>query len=200
MPGHARIESRCRFTLALVLTALGFASQAAAQSLNPGPPGPFVFDIRGATSGIPSSAALFPGLATGASVPTRGFGGNFGSHVYALRIGPARLGLGVDLSFVRGSTVDASSTLVAVDPQVSFNFGTSDGWSSLSAGLGVARVSGDPGGVSDTVRSFNWGGGARWFLGPHLGFTFDVRVHHLAASDVLPKATAVSAGVGLSLK
>jgi hypothetical protein len=54
--------------------------------------------------------------------------------------------------------------------------------------------------VSDTVRSINWGGGARWFLGPHLGIGFDVRVHHLAGSEVLPKATAVSAAAGLSLK
>ena len=200
MHARARIKSLSRFALALVLTAFGATAPAMAQSLTPGPPGPFVFDIRGVTGGIPGSETLFSGLPAGSSVPTRGFGGNAGGHVYAFRIGPARLGVGIDVSFARGSSDDASATFVAVDPQVSFNFGTSDGWSYLSAGVGAARVSADPVNLSDTVRSLNWGGGARWFLGPHLGIGFDVRIHHLAQSEVLPKSMAVSAGAGFALK
>src|SRR5688572_26102557 len=204
---HKRaVESRTRIgslngcALLFVLVACGAAAPVAAQSLTPGPPGPFVVDVRGVTSPIPGSETLFSGLPAGSSVPTRGFGGNGGGHVYAFRVGPARLGVGIDVSFARGSSAAASATFLAVDPQVSFNFGTSDGWSYLSAGVGAARVSADPVNLSDTVRSFNWGGGARWFLGPHLGIGFDVRVHHLARSDVLPKSMTVSAAAGFALK
>ncbi len=102
--------------------------------------------------------------------------------------------------FVRGTTVDVTTTFSAVDPQLSFNFGTSDGWSYLSAGVGAARVNVDPTGLSESVRTFNWGGGARWFLSPHVGIGFDIRVRHLAAGDVVPKGVSVAGAVGLSLK
>lgn len=185
---------------AFMLTLFVLAAGANAQSLNPGPPGPFVFDLRALTTNLPSDVVLFPDLPADATVPARGFGGSAGGHVYPFQIGPGRLGLGVDVLFARGSTVDADSSMTSVDPQVSMNFGTSEGWSTLSAGVGVTRISADPGGVSESVRSFNWGGGARWFIRPHLGVGFDIRIHHLAAGDVLPKSTAVSVGAGLSLK
>jgi len=197
--GETIVRNRFRLTLALVLTTLFPVVPMVAQSINPGPPGPFVFDIRAATSGIPSSDALFPDLAVGELVPARGFGGNIGGHVYVIPIGPTRVGLGADVMLVRGSSAGVSSTFMSVDPQLSLNFGTSDGWSYVSAGVGTARVKGNPG-VSDTVRAINWGGGARWFLGPHFGVGFDVRVHNLAASQVLPSGTAVAVAVGISMK
>jgi hypothetical protein len=200
VPARARFKGQCGLVLAMALMVFGAASPATAQSLTPGPPGPFVVDVRGVTSGIPGTETLFSSLPSGSAVPTRGFGGTVGGHLYALQMGPARLGFGIDVSFARGSSADASATLATVDPQVSFNFGTSDGWSYLSAGVGVTRVSADPVAVSDSVRAFNWGGGARWFLRPRLGFGFDVRVRHLAESDVLPGATAVSAALGFSLR
>jgi hypothetical protein len=180
--------------------AFGAVNAVGAQSLNPGPPGPFVVDVRGATSGVPSAAGFFPSLPSGAIVPGRGFGGAAGAHVHLLPIGSARLGLGADVMFVRGTTPDATSTLLTVAPQVSVNFGTSDGWSYLSAGIGAARLAFEPGDVAERVRSINFGGGARWFLGPRLGIGFDVRVHRMAAGDATPSASAVSLGVGLSVK
>ena len=196
----ARVMSYGRLLLAFTLVALAPSAQAAAQALNPGPPGPFVFDIRGATSGIPSSEAFVPDPETTATIPTRGFGGSAGVHVYAIQIGPARLGAGVDVLYARGTTVDAISTLTSVDPQLSLNFGTSDGWSYVSAGVGVTGVDAEPSDISESVRSINWGGGVRWFLSPHLGVGFDVRIRHLSAGDVLPKNTSVAVAVGLSLK
>jgi Outer membrane protein beta-barrel domain len=195
-----RIRSLGRLVLAFTLIAFASGTRAAAQSLNPGPPGPFVVDIRAATSGIPSSEAFVAGQDTTATIPTRGFGGSAGAHVYAIQIGPARLGAGVDVLFARGITADATSTLGSVDPQLSINFGTSDGWSYLSAGIGITQVKADPADVTESVRSMNWGGGVRWFLGPHLGVGFDVRIRHLSAGDVLPKNTSVAVAVGLSLK
>jgi hypothetical protein len=173
--------------------------QALAQSLTPGPPGPFVFDVRGAVSGVPNSEAfVLPGT-TAATIPTRGFGGSIGGHVYAFRLGPGRFGIGVDVMLARATTVDVQTTMTTVDPQVSFNFGTSDGWSYLSAGVGTARVNVKPVELSESVQSFNWGGGARWFLNPHFGIGFDVRIRHLSAGDVVPKGMAVGVTVGLSL-
>ena len=68
-----------------MLTMVALASGANAQSLTPGPPGPFVFDLRGATSNMPSDVALFPGLSTDATVPARGFGGSVGGHFYRVQ-------------------------------------------------------------------------------------------------------------------
>lgn len=198
VPTPSRI--RCQFALAFLLLAIASAHDAAAQSLNPGPPGPFVIDGRGAVSGIPNSEAFVPPQATVATIPARGFGGSVGGHVYAIQLGPGRFGIGVDLTFVRGTSTEVQTTLSTVDPQLSYNFGTSDGWSYLSAGVGVARVKSEPSGLSESVQAFNWGGGARWFLSQHFGIGFDIRIRHLSAGDVVPKGTSVGAAVGLSLK
>jgi hypothetical protein len=194
------IGSVRRLMRTLMLVALMPASGTFAQTLNPGPPGPYVFDFRAATSAVPASETFVPEGDTTATVPTRGFGGSMGAHLYALQLGPARLGVGVDFLFARGTTADATTTLGSVDPQVSANFGTADGWSYLSAGYGITRVSADPAGVSESMPSLNWGGGARWFLSPHFGVGFDVRVHHISAGDTIPKDIAVAATVGVSLK
>ena len=193
-----------RLTIAAVCLAGCLpGGRASAQALEPGPPGPFVVDVRGVTSGVPTGESFFPTLPAGAVVPSRGFGGSVGVHVYALRIGPARLGIGADALFARGSTVDASSTLTTVAPQLSLNFGTSDGWSYLSTGVGATRIDVEPG-SSATVRTVNIGGGARWFLGPHLGVGFDVRFHRMAAGgepgSETPASMAVALGVGVSVK
>ena len=191
---------RTRFALVFLFLAIVSAHDAAAQSLNPGPPGPFVFDGRGVVSGIPGIEAFVPPEVTQATIPSRGFGGSIGGHVYAIQLGPGRFGIGVDLTFVRGTSTEVQTTLLTVDPQLSYNFGTADGWSYLSAGVGAARVKSEPSGISESVQVFNWGGGARWFLSQHFGIGFDIRIRHLSAGDVVPKGTSVAAAVGLSLK
>jgi hypothetical protein len=196
----AHLRTECRLTLAVVFVSLVLPCHAVAQSLTPGPPGPFVFDARGVASGIPNSEAFVPPGATMATIPTRGFGGSLGGHAYAFRLGPGRFGVGVDLTFARGTSADVETTFSTIDPQISFNFGTSDGWSYLSAGIGAARVKVEPVGLSESVQVFNWGGGARWFLNQHFGIGFDIRVRHLSAGDVVPKGISVAGAVGLSLK
>jgi outer membrane protein with beta-barrel domain len=194
------IRTGCRFGLAFLLLASAAAHDAAAQSLNPGPPGPFVLDARGVVTGIPNSEAFVPPEVTVATIPARGFGGGMGAHVYAIQLGPGRFGIGVDLAFARGTSTEVQTTLTTVDPQLSFNFGTADGWSYLSAGVGAARVKSEPSGISESVQAVNWGGGARWFLSQHFGIGFDIRVRHLSAGDIVPKGTSVAAAVGLSFK
>lgn len=196
----ARFRRVLPFTLALLIASTLLPAGAAAQSLNPGPPGPYVFDFRGVTSGVPSTEAFLSDTTGAVTLPTRGFGGGVGGHFYLMRIGPSRLGVGMDLMAVRGTAEDVKTRLTALDPQLSLNFGSGDGWSYLSAGVGLAHVSSDPSGISETLHSFNWGGGARWFLGPRFGIGFDVRIRTLSAGDVVPKGTSVGLGIGVSLK
>src|SRR5690606_38702058 len=70
-------------------------------------------------------------------------------------------------------------------PQVSFNFGTGDGWSYISGGLGPVQLSLVPDGLppqpadEEVLRAVNYGAGARWFIKRHLAFTFDIRFYDI---------------------
>jgi hypothetical protein len=97
----------------------------------------------------------------------------------------------------------------SLSPQLSLNFGRRDGWSYLSGGIGLARLTwekaGTPAPGGDRVRAIHYGGGARWFTGPHLAFSFDVRFYTIPAQVAqgarpsFPRSrfTVFSAGVSL---
>ena len=180
-----------------------------------------MIDLRGATSGLPTSSGFYPTLDEPITVPARGFGFEAGGHVYPLTFGPARIGLGLSFTQVRGTATALAATMRLVAPQVSFNFGTSRGWSYLSAGLGFAsmttRLEGTLAGESESatiaatadsgrVRSLNFGGGARWFITGHLAASFDVRFHRLGAGSPrdgragTPGGTVTAVSAGLSVK
>ena len=187
-----------RLAVWLGLAGVLLGSQAGAQSLTPGPPGPFVIDLRGSTSGIPTSIGLYPTIPEGGSVPSRGFGYDVGGHVYLFNLGPARLGLGVNVIGVRGTATDATATMNILAPQLSFNFGSSDGWSYLSAGAGTARVKA---GKTASSSAINAGGGARWFIRRHIAVGFDLRWHKIAADgETMDASTLFAASVGFSIK
>ena len=200
---------------------LVLAAPAAAQLPSAGPPGPYVIDLRGATSALPTDSGFYPTLGETITVPARGFGFEAAGHVYPLAVGPARIGFGVSFTQLRGTATALAATLRLLAPQVSFNFGTSRGWSYLSAGLGSAsmttRVEGALEGEADTattdatadsgsVRSLNFGGGARWFITTHVAASFDVRFHRLAAGAAregrggTPGGTVTAVSAGLSIK
>ena len=183
-----------RLPAACVIALLVTASSAAAQT--PTRPGPWVADVRGVTSPVPEDAAFYPRLDSSAIIPARGFGIEVGAHVYVLDIGPSRLGLGASYVGVRAtsrppaSTTTTSGAPAAVGqslqldmrilaPQVSFNFGSREGWSYLSGGLDttavVTRTTGSITGrrESERLQGFNVGAGARWFLASHIAFAFD---------------------------
>jgi hypothetical protein len=83
-------------------------------------------------------------------------------------------------------------------PQISFNFGTSDGWSYLSVGAGTARVNAEATGSSSAI---NAGGGARWFIKRHIGVGFDLRLLRIAADgDIMGDSMIFAASVGFSVK
>lgn len=226
-----------RAAVVLIIAGVLLSTPVSAQTA-PDPPGPYVVDVRGATSGIPHSTGFLPTVPEDTRVPSRGFGFDVGAHIYARAVGPARVGLGFNIMRVRGtaSTVptvaaasqtavtvaapDIESIFTTVAPQVSFNFGSVDGWSYLSAGVGLASI-----GTTSTPRaaanqvatvpetrssggvmSINFGGGARWFLVRRMAVGFDVRFHRLSSggnestSSATPGATLFSATIGLSLR
>ncbi len=211
----------------------------AAQIAAPGPPGPYVIDVRGTTSPIPQDAGFFPPVPISTIVPSRGSGIEVGAHVYLMQLGPGRLGIGASALRVRGTTSpetpasgsasavaattpDVDATFTTLGPQLSFNFGSADGWSYVSAGVGRAHVTtgtsafGSGGGGtavtparsvdSGTRSSTNVGAGARWFAKAHLAFSFDVRVHLVSAGaaegtvPATPRMTLVGASAGISLR
>ena len=98
---------------------------------------------------------------------------------------------------VRGTAEGVVVNMQIVAPQLSFNFGTANGWSYLSAGGGPARIKGD---VTLTTTAVNAGGGARWFMNDHAAIGFDVRIYRLSSSGSFARTTLVAASVGLSLK
>lgn len=205
-------------TVAAVVIA---TAQAAAQTTLP--PGPWVLDVRGVTSPVPTDARFYPPLAT-SSVPSRGFGVDVGAQVYLLSLRLARIGVGANFVSVRSTAVgpvaaaDDETTIAAaggqrltlnmqmIAPQVSANFGSRDGWSYLSAGVGTASVTTETSDVmagrqeSGWLRSVNFGGGARWFITSRLAFGFDLRAHRIAAGSGTPKTSVFAVGAGLSIR
>ena len=199
----------------LCLAALLVSTAAFAQSSSPGP---YIIDLRGAMSGAPGGASFYPPVPADTLAPQRAFGFGAGAHVYPFRLGIARVGFGIDLMRTRGSTtsavsnIDATMTVSTLAPQVSFNFGTRDGWSYLSGGYGTTQTSAKvetPAAGSTTAatltrdrrtRTINIGGGARWFLREHVAVGFDVRFHRLGATLGLPSKQIVGLSVGLSFR
>ena len=209
----------------LYIAALLISTTVFAQS----PPGPYVIDVRGSMLGAPGGASFYPPVPANTVAPQRGFGFGAGAHVYPFHLGISRVGMGLDLTRARGTgatpattattsgsmttivgsaaAVRAAMTVTTVAPQLSFNFGTHDGWSYLSAGYGTAQtraeVTSTPAAgtaTSETVtrerrtHAVNFGGGARWFLRERLAVGFDVRFHRLPSKQI------VGLSVGMSVR
>jgi hypothetical protein len=207
-----------RACIAALMVVAALAGRAAAQTIVPEPPGPYVVDLHGAMVKIPLTAADYPGVPPGTTVPARGFGVEVGAHVYPVAVGHVRVGVGVAFTEVRGTASTAVSPSLPsppspvtfpsirtrerfISPQVSLNFGTRDGWSYLSVGYGSVRemteavyTPGPTTTASTTHGGANVGGGARWFLNTHLGVGFDVRFYRV------PSATLVGLGAGISVR
>ncbi len=196
---------------------------AAAQPPDPGPIGPFAIDLHGLFLPFPDDPALAAsrGL-TQVEMPGLGLGADVGAHVYPLRWGVVTFGIGGHLAIGRSTHTPLSQApaseravaerFVSLSPQISFNFGKGDGWSYLSGGIGRTIWSIVPEGAEKTLadderlKTIDYGGGARWFLRPHLAFTFDVRFYAINPGTPVgdrpgsPRATLMVIGGGISLK
>ncbi len=228
-----------RLSASLIGLAAVVLVPSVALAQDPGPVGPYIVDLHVAMAGLPKDPSFFPPVPSGTFVPTRSLGLDVGGHVYPLRIGPARLGIGASLARTAGraspaqpttsssappprqTSPDVSSTMTTLAPQLSLNFGSSTGWSYISAGVGQVRItstaspyaSGSSSSASTVAekvlelqrrQAINFGGGARWFLSSHVAFSFDVRFHMIAARSTEEartlKATTIVAGAGLSFR
>src|SRR5262249_6665190 len=127
-----------------------------------------------------------------AELPGPGFGGDIGVHVYPLRWRAVTFGIGGQVTVARSRQKPDEGTglravtarFTSVAPQVSFNFGSGTGWSYVSGGIAGSKWSIVPDGFSsplaadnDTLKTINYGGGARWFIKRHLAFSFDIRFY-----------------------
>jgi hypothetical protein len=193
------------------------------------PPGPFALDVRLAMPSFNTGSALADPLRLRTSqLPGRGMGFELGASVYPLRGKRFALGLGAALIRTSGSKApDPEDETAATDPtietrfnalvpQLSLNFGTGRGWSYIGGGLAfMNRATGDveadvP--LGPRLTGIHYGGGARWFAGRHVAFSFDLRFYRIpeqAAEDATTDAAAVPfqpksrlfmASVGLSFK
>jgi hypothetical protein len=192
---------------------------------DPPPPLPrIVLDLRGSTlkfSAEPDLAASRDLLVS--ELPGRGLGGDVGLHFYFFKWKAVTFGLGGQVTLARAATagsVVASQTIVrpvteqftSATAQMTFNFGSGNGWSYISGGIGPAQRTLIPAGAgvsaadAERLTSLNYGAGARWFIKRHVGFTFDVRWHQLNVGmpvddrPASPRSTLLIMGAGVTLK
>ena len=186
------------------------------------PIGGYVIDLRGSiipfsrNADLASARGLHP-----PDTPGAGFGFDIGAHVYPLRLWVITFGIGASYHVAAASqspgdlsrNPDGPSlrkTFTALSPQVSFNFGTRDGWSYLSGGIGRSRLSLSAEGADapsqPTANTLNYGGGVRWFTSNRMAFTIDVRIYAMspiaATSDTpaSPRMTQMTLNVGVSFR
>jgi hypothetical protein len=205
-----------------LLLVIAAAAPVAAQ--DPPPRIPFVvLDFHAIVPKFPSEdgqLAASRGMNL-AELPGRGLGLHAGLHLYPLRWRAVTFGVGGEVATSRsrqtpGQGVEnvrpTEERFRTIAPQLSFNFGTGNGWSYLSGGLGRStwglKVQGDQDAFADTdpLKTINYGGGARWFIKPHLAFSFDVRFYAInpgtadGARPGSPRTTLLVIGAGVSVK
>jgi hypothetical protein len=220
--------------LAVVCVFAGtFAGARAACAQEPPAPIPrFVIDLHPTVSMFPNDLQQLAdsrGLNV-AELPGWGIGAQVGAHVYFFTWKALTVGLGGEVMVARATSTPSASAiaaavaagqpplqpvverLVSASPQLSLNFGSAHGWSYISGGIGPSQLSihpsGEPPGPADAdvLRTFNYGGGARWFIKPHLAFSFDVRLYPVRPSTTLGSnpgsfyVPVLTIGAGVSIK
>jgi hypothetical protein len=206
----------------LVVSMVSFARPLHAQDEPPPRIPLFAVDLHGIVPRFPSEdpqLALSRGM-TLAELPGSGLGVQVSAHVYPLRVRAVTFGFGGELSTSRARQTPlqglvnvrpAEERFTSFAPQLSFNFGTGRGWSYLSGGMGQSTWSLAPEGLtaylpnSDKLKTINYGGGARWFMKPHLAFSFDVRFYAINPGLVdlypaTPRTSLLIIGAGVSIK
>ena len=220
--GHNFLQNLAHITVcasALLLTSAALATAQGAE-----PIGLFVVDVRGSlplygqNEGLAANEGLFP-----SQLPSRGLGIDIGGHLYPVRWRGITFGVGISVLASAGDRAASETdpvadgptvrtTFTALAPQVSFNFGSKEGWSYLSGGLGPSRLtisteSGPSNGSRRPARTLNYGGGARWFVKRHLAFTLDLRFYAISplpatetGEPATPRMTLLVFNGGVSFK
>lgn len=205
----------------IVVLLTGISAAPAAAQDPPPPIGPFVVDVRGAVPRFKPDAQLANsrGLALG-ELPGSGLGVDAGAHVYLFTWKAMTVGLGAQVTMARSHTAPPEASglrpvterFASFTPQLSLNFGSGNGWSYLSGGIGPSSWTIVPDGGQESaadqehLRTINWGGGARWFAKRHVAFTVDVRFHQIDAGPPLagrsgsPRTIFIVIGAGIAMK
>ena len=210
-----------------------FTLSAAAQALPPQPTAPViapvpekpipwvVVDARGGYPSLGLDELTAKGLGVvKADLPGRARTLVVGAHLYPLRRGFWKVGLGGEMLMGSGSSQKKDATgkaagpvvhrrLNSVSAQVSLNFGRGAGWSYVTAGTGPFKFESyldeaEPDGVG--ASTINFGGGARWFNWDHVAFNVDLRFYLTTPANatlvtaVRERARIVLFSAGISLK
>ena len=214
---HLAHTTACASVLLLTSAALATAQGAE-------PIGPFVVDVRGSLPlyGQDEQLSANEGLSP-SQLPSRGLGIDVGGHLYPVRWRGITFGVGISGLASAGNRAASETdpvadgptvrtTFTALAPQLSFNFGSKEGWSYLSGGFGPSRLtisteSGQGNGSRRSARTLNYGGGARWFVKRHLAFTLDLRFYAINAlpatetgEPATPRMTLLVFNAGVSFK
>jgi opacity protein-like surface antigen len=222
-----------RFLAAAVITCVSLTVATSATGQEPQaavPPLPreriasFVVDARIPLPRFKQDASVAAALGVEATdLPTTGIGIVAGAHVYPFRGRSIALGLGGEIvrthrSKTRKAETDATEDGPTVktrwsniSPQVSLNFGSRDGWSYVTVGVGRSKLTtelqDDPQQEPSTsVRTLNYGGGARWFAKDHLAVNLDLRFYSINAQEAsagrvgTPKMRLLVFSAGISIR
>jgi len=165
-----------------------------------------------------------------AELPGSGLGLQAAITLYPLHWKAVTFGIGGDVITSRArQSPDAATTAAATAnglpvpraseerfrsfaPQLSFNFGNGNGWSYLSGGLGRSNWALVPAGQegyppdSEVLKTINYGGGGRWFMKRHVGFSFDIRFYAINPGTIYegipgsPRTTLTVINAGVSIK
>jgi hypothetical protein len=222
MPSRRMHTTSVRVSSLLLLLVVVAAVPVHAQDAPPRIP-LFVIDFHPIVPRFPSDSqdlADSRGM-TLSELPGTGLGLQAGLHLYPLRFRAVTFGIGGEVLTSRAKQTPPQGSenvrpteehFRSIAPQISLNFGNGHGWSYLSGGLGQSnwqlKVQGQPDSTADTepLKTLNYGGGARWFIKPHLAFSFDVRFYAInpgAPTDTLPgspRTTLLVIGAGVSVK
>ena len=191
----------------LALMLLSVAAPVGAQErppapapLPPDPIPPFVFDVRSGWPGLArdEDVATSLGVPVG-DLPGRGLALVLGGQFYAARSRAVSLGIGGEMFWTAASgrveparPLDPLGPVLRnrwshISPQVSLNFGSGEGWSYVTGGLGWSKLTmereDNPQEPGERLRTLNYGGGAKWFAKKHLGLTLDLRFYSIAAQE-----------------
>jgi hypothetical protein len=185
--------------------------------------GPYVVDLHATIPRFPEDQQLAQSRGMSlAELPGSGLGVQVGVHVYPVRWRAITFGIGGEFATGRAKQTPTAAQVslrpsterfTTLAPQLSFNFGTGNGWSYISGGLAQSTWAVVPKGQegfaadAEKLKTINYGGGARWFMKRHLAFSFDVRFYEInpgtpffAGALGSPRTTLLVIGAGVSVR
>jgi hypothetical protein len=206
----------------IVMAAAVLLLASAARAQDPPPRIPLIaLDLHGTLPFFPKNEELARSrnLVFPYELPGTGLGAHGALTLYPLKWKAVTFGVGIDAAVGRASRSaetyrPTTETFAHIAPEISFNFGNGNGWSYISGGLGPSvwsiAADGEPPLAANTERlkTINYGGGARWFIKPHLAFSLDVRFYAInpstpdpvAGLPAGPRTRLLVMGAGISLK